>query len=102
MFTKLTNVMVASLLSVIALGAAEAAQPSGDLGVDFPAPGIIISQPISVSFFTLGWEFVANANVEVDGLGVFVGPKASTRPSRSACGISAAAIAPAILSPTPL
>ncbi len=34
----------------------------------------MISQPISVSFFTLGWEFVANSNVEVDGLGAFLGP----------------------------
>jgi hypothetical protein len=50
------------------------AQASGALGVDFPTPGIIINQPISVSFFTLGWEFVANANATVNGLGAFLGP----------------------------
>ncbi len=39
MFIKLTKVMAASLLGVIALGAGEAAQasaPTGSLGVDFP------------------------------------------------------------------
>jgi len=74
MFMKLSNVMLASLFGVIALGAGEVAQASARLGVDFPTPEIIISQPISVSFFTLGWEFVANENVKVDGLGAFLGP----------------------------
>ena len=76
MFIKLTNVMVASLFGVIAL-AGEASQASAQpkrLGVDFPTPDIIISQPISVSYFTVGWEFVANTNVEVIGLGAFLGP----------------------------
>ena len=82
MFTKLTNVMAASLFGVIALGASEAAQASGGLGVDFPTPDIIISQPISVSFFTLGWEFVANANVEVVGLGAFLGPNGFNQPQQ--------------------
>jgi hypothetical protein len=74
MFTKLTNVMAAALFGVIAIGAGEAAQANGSLGVYFPTPDVIIGQPISVSFFTLGWEFVANANVTVDGLGAFLGP----------------------------
>jgi hypothetical protein len=82
MFMKLSNVMVGSVFGVIALGAGEVAQASVRLGVDFPAPGIIIDQPISVSFFTLGWEFVANANVKVDGLGAFLGPDGFNQPQQ--------------------
>src|SRR5208337_1655999 len=80
MFKKLTNVMVASFFGLIALDAGGTAQASASLGVDFPTPPslAVFSQPdpVNGSYFTVGWEFVANANTSVVGLGAFLGPDA--------------------------